>query len=318
MTWNCVPRPRLATRPAAPDSGAQGQLPPRPPPRRALRADELGSTSRCSRRSINEIDWDVALFQEFPPAWKRSMAAACGADAHRAFSGRNWFQPLTSLIGRWRPDLLGAWEGGSNTTLVRPRRRAIADRHRVVLTRKPETRAMALTRMESGLCVANLHVSTKPSSAERELLDAAEQATAFAGPAPADLRGRLQRPAEGERGLRPARGPLRPRPSHRARPAQPSARARTGGHRASRRPASRGSRRPRSRHGTADPPLRPQPRDWEVLRYGIVPGDGDAHPRRRRAAPRSPRRAHGPSRASRPSATRWRRPSRSPATGSRR
>ena len=52
------------------------------------------------------------------------MAAACGAEAHRAFSGRNWLQPLTSLIGRWRPDLLGAWEGGSNTTLVRPARRA--------------------------------------------------------------------------------------------------------------------------------------------------------------------------------------------------
>ena len=109
------------------------------------------------------------------------MAAACGAEAHRAFSGRNWLQPLTSLIGRWRPDLLGAWEGGSNTTLVRPGAGPIAERHRVVLTRRPETRVMALTRMESGLCVANLHVSTKPSSAERELLDAAERATALRG-----------------------------------------------------------------------------------------------------------------------------------------
>ena len=135
------------------------------------------------------------------------MAAACGADAHRAFSGRNWFQPLTSLIGRWRPDLLGAWEGGSNTTLVRPAAGPIAERHRVVLTRKPETRAMALTRMESGLCVANLHVSTKPSSAERELLEPPSEPPRSRG-GPADLRRRLQRPAEGERGLRPARGPL--------------------------------------------------------------------------------------------------------------
>ena len=87
---------------------------------------------------VKDIDWDVALFQEFPPAWKRKMAAACGANAHRAFSGRNWFQPLTSLIGRWRPDLLGAWEGGSNTTLVRPAAGSIADRHRVVLTRNHE------------------------------------------------------------------------------------------------------------------------------------------------------------------------------------
>ena len=90
------------------------------------------------------------------------MAAACGAEAHRALSGRNWLQPLTSLIGRWRPDLLGAWEGGSNTTLVRPGAGPIAERQRVVLTRRPETRVMALTRLESGLCVANLHVSTKP------------------------------------------------------------------------------------------------------------------------------------------------------------
>jgi endonuclease/exonuclease/phosphatase family metal-dependent hydrolase len=133
---------------------------------------------------IRGIDWDVVLFQEFPPAWKRRMAEACGAEAHRAFSGRNWFQPLTSLIGRWRPDLLGAWEGGSNTTLVRPGAGPVAERHRIVLTRRPETRVMALTRTEAGLCVANLHVSTRPSSAERELLDAAGRATDFAGSLP--------------------------------------------------------------------------------------------------------------------------------------
>lgn len=130
------------------------------------------------------IDWDVALFQEFPPAWKRRMASACGAEAHRAFSGRNWFQPITSLIGRWRPDLLGAWEGGSNTTLVRLRAGPITECRREVLTRRPETRVMALTRMESGLCIANLHVSTSPPAAEHELLDAAERAIAFAGSGP--------------------------------------------------------------------------------------------------------------------------------------
>jgi endonuclease/exonuclease/phosphatase (EEP) superfamily protein YafD len=133
---------------------------------------------------VRGIDWDVALFQEFPPGWSSRMAAACDAEAHRAFSGRNWFQPLTSLIGRWRPDLLGAWEGGSNTTLVRAGAGAIAERHRFVLTRKPETRVMALTRLESGLCVANLHVSTSPPSAERELLEGAAQAIGFAGSGP--------------------------------------------------------------------------------------------------------------------------------------
>jgi hypothetical protein len=133
---------------------------------------------------IRDIEWEVAIFQEFPPAWKARMASACGAEAHRTFSGRNWLQPITSLIGRWRPDLLGAWEGGSNTTLVRPGAGPVAERRREVLTRRPETRVMALTRMESGLCVANLHVSTSPPSAERELLDAAARATAFAGTGP--------------------------------------------------------------------------------------------------------------------------------------
>jgi hypothetical protein len=133
---------------------------------------------------IASVDWDVALFQEFPPRWREGMAEICGAQAHRVLSGRNWLQPLTSIIGRWRPDLLGAWEGGSNTTLVRPGAGTIAERRRVVLTRTPELRVMGLTRISSGLCVANLHVSTKPSSAEAELLDAAERATGFAGDAP--------------------------------------------------------------------------------------------------------------------------------------
>ena len=133
---------------------------------------------------IAGIDWDVALFQEFPPSWKRGLAVACGADAHRAFSGRNWLQPLTSVIGRWRPDLLGAWEGGSDTTLVRPAAGEITERRRVVLTWRPELRVMALTRLSSGPCIANLHVSTKPSSAEAELVEAATRAIEFAGDAP--------------------------------------------------------------------------------------------------------------------------------------
>jgi hypothetical protein len=138
---------------------------------------------------IDGVDWDVALFQEFPPSWKGRLADACSAEAHRALSGRNWLQPFTSLIGRWRPDLLGAWEGGSDTTLVRGAAGGIAERRRVVLTRRPELRVMALTRLGSGLCVANVHVSTKPSSAERELLEGAEVATAFAGSDPLILGG---------------------------------------------------------------------------------------------------------------------------------
>lgn len=133
---------------------------------------------------IAATKWDVAIFQECPPSWKRRLASACEAEPHRVLSGRNWLQPLTSAIGRWRPDLLGAWEGGSDTTLVRGAAGGIAERRREVLTWRPELRVMALTRLEAGPCVANLHVSTKPSSAERELLDGAQRAIDFAGSEP--------------------------------------------------------------------------------------------------------------------------------------
>jgi len=43
---------------------------------------------------------------------------------------------------------------------------------------------MALTRLRSGVCVANLHVSTKPSSAENELLAGAEIASDWAATSP--------------------------------------------------------------------------------------------------------------------------------------
>ena len=210
------------------------------PVRRVRRADRR---HRLGRRPLPGVSAELE-----GAGWPR----ACGAEAHRALSGRNWLQPLTSLIGRWRPDLLGAWEGGSNTTLVRPGagrdRRAPARRRS---PGRPELRVMALTRLESGLCVANLHVSTKPSSAERELLDAAERGDGVRRLRPADLRRRLQRQAQGERGLRPARGALRPRAADRARPAQPPARARPGGDRAPRRLAAGGPGRGRPRDRAA-------------------------------------------------------------------
>src|SRR4029079_992565 len=58
------------------------------------------------------------------------------------------------------------------------------ERRRVTLPRRPELRVMALTRLRSGVCVANLHVSTKPSSAENELLAGAEIASDWAAASP--------------------------------------------------------------------------------------------------------------------------------------
>lgn len=130
---------------------------------------------------IVAAEWEVGLFQEFPPAWRDPLARACGAEAHRVLTGRNLLLALTSRLGRWRPDLMGASAGGSNTTLVRPAAGPIAARDRFTVCRRPERRVVALTRLESGICVANLHVSTAVPSAERDLIAAAERATEFAG-----------------------------------------------------------------------------------------------------------------------------------------
>jgi endonuclease/exonuclease/phosphatase family metal-dependent hydrolase len=148
-------------------------------------------------------DWDVALLQEFPPRWTRAMAAACGAEAHRELTSRNSLAPLRAL-GTWlNPDLIGSNEGGSNVTLVRPAGPGpIAERRLLVLAPgpEPERRALAFTRTESGLCVANLHASTGPANrarAEGELRVAAERTLEWAAESPLILGGDLNvRPRE--------------------------------------------------------------------------------------------------------------------------
>ena len=133
---------------------------------------------------LSKPPWDVALLQEVPPPWARGLARACGAQRHRALTSRNWLLPVTGLIGRWRPDLIGSSAGGSNLTLVRPSGGEIAERRTVVLTRRPQRRVMVLTRLESGLRIANVHVSTGWTAAERDLLSGAETASDWAGTDP--------------------------------------------------------------------------------------------------------------------------------------
>ena len=141
--------------------------------------------------------WDVALLQEFPPRWARRLAAACDADAHRELTSRNSLGPLRALGALLNPDLIGSNEGGSNLTLVRPASLgSIAERRLLVLAPgpSPERRALAFTRTESGLCVANLHASTGPANrarAEAELRLAAERSLEWAAGSPLILGGDL-------------------------------------------------------------------------------------------------------------------------------
>jgi endonuclease/exonuclease/phosphatase family metal-dependent hydrolase len=138
--------------------------------------------------------WDVAMLQECPPRFEPGLALAARAQSHRVLTSRNWFLPVSDRLGRLNPDLIASWDGGSNLTLVRGA--AIGDRREVVLTRRPERRVMALTRLESGLCFANLHASTSENDPEADIRLAADAATEFAAGAPLVFGGDLNlRPA---------------------------------------------------------------------------------------------------------------------------
>lgn len=124
--------------------------------------------------------WEVALLQECPPRWWRQLAGACEAEAHGVLTARNppLLGELLSAAARLNPDLIASWEGGSNLTLVRGGHR-IAERANARLASHPERRAMALTRLECGIAVANFHLSERRQAAELELAEAARIAGRF-------------------------------------------------------------------------------------------------------------------------------------------
>jgi endonuclease/exonuclease/phosphatase family metal-dependent hydrolase len=164
---------------------------------RLLRVTERNETHVQVNRDLGEefaarlaaAEWDVALLQECPPRFAAPLAAACGAESHRVLTSRNSLGALRAAAARLNPDLTASNEGGSNLTLVRGAGTLgpIEERREVTIHRgrRPERRAMALTRTASGICLANLHASTNaPRLATEDVLLAAREATAFAGDAP--------------------------------------------------------------------------------------------------------------------------------------
>jgi endonuclease/exonuclease/phosphatase family metal-dependent hydrolase len=149
--------------------------------------------------------WHVCLLQECPPRWADRLADECQAASYRALTSRNWLSPLRSVIAERNPDLMGAWEGGSNLTLVRPpwqlvestsvllnplRERRLRERRRLGLTR--------LVRNGRQICAGNLHLSTAPPQATREALRAADVALEWAGDTPLVLAGDFNVTGSGE------------------------------------------------------------------------------------------------------------------------
>jgi endonuclease/exonuclease/phosphatase family metal-dependent hydrolase len=153
---------------------------------------------------ISKSQWSICLLQEAPPAWAHTLATRSGADVFCSLTSRNQFAPLTHRIASRRPDLLGSWEGGSNTMLVRPPFGIVPGSTHALLLNPlrerglRERRRMAFARLrnessrESGeLCVANLHAGHKnsPSRTARQVVRAAKAAVAWADGAPVLLGG---------------------------------------------------------------------------------------------------------------------------------
>ena len=173
---------------------------------RLLRLDERNATHRQVNRDLLDefasviagADWDVALLQECPPRWTRELAARCRAEPHVSLTSRNSAGAVRALLARQNPDLIASGEGGSNLTLVRGD--AIAHRAEHVIATSPERRTMALSRLASGLVVANLHASNAaPEKTGSEVLAAAEHVAAWHPEGPLLFGGDLN--------LRPDRAP---------------------------------------------------------------------------------------------------------------
>lgn len=166
-----------------------------------LRVSERGESFAQVNRDLFEHfasliagwDWDIALLQECPPHWEAPLAERAGATTHRVLTSRNSLARLRRLGAAINPDLIGSNEGGSNLTLVRGE---IAERRDLVVCPgpKPERRALAFTRLATGICIANTHLSTgaaRRSFAASELRLAAETCGRWAAGAPLILGGDL-------------------------------------------------------------------------------------------------------------------------------
>ena len=137
--------------------------------------------------------WDVALLQEAPPHWLRSLARATGASGASALTSRNLGAFARRRLAEWNPDLVRSGEGGSNQILVRSGWR-IEDVRRLTLTLLPERRRLIWARLvhrEHGeLTAATLHATVHDApAAARDIERAAHAACAWSAELPLVLGG---------------------------------------------------------------------------------------------------------------------------------
>jgi len=121
---------------------------------------------------LSSWSWDVALLQEVPPWWPPSLARACDADMRFALTSRNAFIPLRRFVASRRPELLKANGGGCNALLVRGLGGVTAHARRRLRV-WPERRVVHAVRVaERGMWFANVHASTHPPRARRDIAEA--------------------------------------------------------------------------------------------------------------------------------------------------
>jgi endonuclease/exonuclease/phosphatase family metal-dependent hydrolase len=161
---------------------------------RALRSRVRRRTSlmQAFGSVLAHVPWDVALLQEAPPRWLEPLCRDLGAHGALALTARNVAAPVQRRLAGRNPDLLGAWEGGSNQLLVRPPWMVVETR-RLRLARRPERRRMLWARLRGPdggeLAVACVHMSKREGAAAEEAVRAAEHAAAWAAGAPLLLGG---------------------------------------------------------------------------------------------------------------------------------
>jgi hypothetical protein len=148
---------------------------------------------------LDSIEWDVALLQEVPPGWVASLGRATSSNAWFVPTSRNWMRPLTGPVWLRRPHLAGSWEGGGNMVLVRSGRSlTVSGTTTWTMTFRPERRVVQQVRLAGGPDLYNLHASTGPERAGRDVLAAAGFAVAHSGNRPFLFGGDLNcRPAGG-------------------------------------------------------------------------------------------------------------------------
>jgi endonuclease/exonuclease/phosphatase family metal-dependent hydrolase len=149
---------------------------------------------------IADQTWDIALLQEAPPRWFRSLCVASRASGVLTRTSRNQFAPLRAVLADIRPDLMKSGEGGANQILFRAPWRIAARRH-LTLALLPERRRMLWVRLERDagveLCAATLHTTAhRPRRAAREVDRAARTALIWSAGRPLVFGGDLNvRPA---------------------------------------------------------------------------------------------------------------------------